>query len=191
MPTMAQQNLPFRLKSATRRIETIDQRFEASRGLLELTSLPVYQLPAEIMLNILCLLHLEDYPSLIAANWHLLRHHEIAENFSTPRLKQILIWPRCGFFDSYFNARHGTEERDAFIPPQMRQHLLHRLSPGDTFFRHFTDLRARLRGGFHRLPWEIRDQILKALAPMDNINLVLACFRFSDRDIEWLTHEEV
>ena len=188
---MAQQDLPYRPKPIPKRTEIADQRFEASRGLLELCNLPIYQLPAEIMLNVLRLLQLEDYPSLIVATWHLLRHHNIAENFPTPRLKQILIWPRCGFFDSYFNASHGAHERDAFIPSQMRRHLLHRLSPGGQFFRNFTNLRARLRGGFHILPMEIRNQILTSLEPTDNINLVLACFRFSDQDIEWLTHENV
>ena len=190
-----QQDLPYRRrKPMPKRNELADQRFEASRSLLELRTLPIYQLPAEIMLNILRLLRLEDYPALIAANWHLLRHHVIAQNLSTPRLKQILTWPRSGFFDSYSNATThdgGSSDRDAFIPPQMRRHLLHRLSPGADFFRDFTDMRARLRGGFQWLPWEIRDQILMSLEPTDNINLALACFRFSDRDIEWLTHEKV
>ena len=104
----------------------------------------------------------------------------------------MLLWPRSGFFDSYTHAcSPANEETDAFIPQVMRKPILHRLSPRDEFFRTFTDLRQRLRGGFSVLPMEIRDQILETLEPHDCINVVLAGFRFSDQDIEWMTHEKV
>lgn len=31
----------------------------------------------------------------------------------------------------------------------------------------------------------------KLLEPGDKVNLVLACWRFSDGEVEWMTHEEV
>ena len=66
-------------------------------------------------------------------------------------------------------------------------------------------MRSRLRGGFQKLPREIQEMVLEAregrrgsthlgrklLEPGDKVNLVLACWRFSDGEVEWMTHEEV
>lgn len=170
---------------------TPEERLAARERRRALYALPIYQLPAEIMLNILYWLQIGDFPSLIVAAWHLLRHHGIAENILTPRLRLILIEPRRGFYVSLGRAADPSNDDDKYIPPDLRHLILNRLTPRDEFFRSFTSVALRLRGGFDRLPAELRDDVFRGLDPADNINVVLACFRFSDQDIEWLTHETV
>ena len=89
-----------------------EARLSASLSFLAIRTSLIYQLPAEILLNILSRLSLDSYPSLVAALWHLLRHHGIAPQISTHRLKLILLWPRHGFYDSY---AHAT----SFDPPPL------------------------------------------------------------------------
>ena len=223
---------PHHRPQRRRPLETADDRLSASLSLLSLSSLPIYQLPPEILLNIIDRLTVDDYPALIPSLWHLLRRHGIAPSFPTLRLKQILIWPRMGFYDTYQHATSANPEvyhrgcccagqgggsssgssnhthvSEAFIPRQMRPPILHRLSPSRESFWHenFTDVRSRLRGGFQKLPREIQEMVLEAregrrgsthlgrklLEPGDKVNLVLACWRFSDGEVEWMTHEEV
>ena len=180
--------LPGTRKSSNDKIE---ERFQAGLQLQALYALPIYQLPAEIMLNILNRLSQNDYPALIAATWHLLRHHGIAPAYSTARLKQILIEPRKGFFGSIEHATDSSREGSDFIPVDIRKLVISRLAPGPRFFPTFTNIGRRLRGGVEVLPPELLWPIYECLDPMANINLALACYRFSDRDIEWLTHQEV
>ena len=96
-----------------------------------------------------------------------------------------------GFFDSMANARTGPTDRHGYIPRPMRQPLLHRLSPRTEFFRGFSDVRGRLRGGFQLLPREVKDTVLEMLEPDAKISVVLASFRFADEHIEWMTQERV
>lgn len=171
--------------------KTVEDRFQAGLQLQALYALPIYQLPAEIMLNIVNRLEMQDYPSLITATWHLLRHHGIAPVILTPRLKQVLVEPRCGFYGSVENATDKSREGDGYLPIDLRRLILHRLAPRHPFFSNFTNIGRRLRGGFENMPVEIHDMIFRRLDATTKINVTLACFRFSDRDIEWLTHEIV
>ena len=169
-----------------------DARFEASRKFLELCSLPIYRLPAEILVNVLTFVPIDTYPSLIPATWHLLRHKGIVSPIPTDRLQAILIWPRTGFFDSLANASTPPPTRRAYIDKSMRKPLLSRLAPRPQFFwEGFTDVKARLRGGFERLPREVKDTVLEMLEPEGKVNVVLAAFRFADEQIEWMTGEKV
>ena len=69
--------------------------------------------------------------------------------------------------------------------------MISRLAPLSPFFSNFTNIRRRMRGGFHRLPIEISELIFGFMDAETKINVTLAAYRFSDRDIEWLTHEEI
>ncbi|KAL2041846.1 hypothetical protein N7G274_005630 [Stereocaulon virgatum] len=171
--------------------DNIEERFQAGLQLQALYALPIYQLPAEVMLNILNNLTLEDYPAFIPAAWHLLRHHGIVPPYTTSRLKQILIEPRKGFFGSFEHATDKSREGHGFLPMDIRQLINSRLAPGPPFFNTFTDVGRRMRGGFQRLPNELKDYVYRKLDPAAMTILTLACHRFSNRDIEWLTHEEV
>ena len=167
----------------------IEERFQASVRLLKLYTLPIYRLPAEILLNVLNRLNVQDYPALIAAAWHLLRHHGIAPSIATPKLHWILVEPRRGFYTSFEHATGYSREKS--LPAAVRKQMFSRLAPGPSFFRTFTDVGVRLRGGFELLPPELKDLIFSKLDPATKVNVALAGYRFSDRDIEWLTHKEV
>lgn len=143
------------------------------------------------MLNVLSRLSLHDFPSLVAACWHLLRHVGVAPPIPTPRLREILLWPRHGFYDSLERASDPARVNRGFLPPQIRRTMLTHLAPEPAFFGTFTNVGARLLGPFRRVPNEIRQQIFRRLDPETMINVTLAGFRFSDRHIEWLTHEEI
>ena len=169
--------------------DKIEERFQAGLRLQALYALPLYQLPAELMLNILNGISLHDYPALITAAWHLLRHHYIAPSIPTPRLKEILVEPRRGFYTSF--ERATDRSRETCLPLEIRNYMSARLAPRPSFFPTFTDIGCRLRGGFERLPPELRNLIYIEFDPATKINVTLACYRFSDHDIEWLTHEEV
>lgn len=184
---MPHSTLEQRKPSATK----IEERFQAGLQLQELYTLPVYQLPPEIMLNILNRLELHDYPALVAAAWHLLRHTGVAPVIPTPKLKLILVEPRHGFFDSMEHATDTSRIDTGFLPEQLRRLMISRLAPRPSFFNDFTNIGQRLRGPFIRLPMEIRYHIFHHMDPDTMINVTLAAFRFSDRHIEWLTHEEV
>lgn len=170
---------------------SIEERFQAGLQLQALYALPIYQLPAELMLNILDRVELRDYPSLITATGHLLRHKGIAPTWPTVRLKQILLEPRCGFYGSFEDVIDQSKKDQGYLPLHLRKLILHHLAPRPSFFTSFTNVGLRLRGGFEHLPTELRDAIFRYFDPATNILVALACFRFSDRDIEWLTHEKV
>lgn len=171
--------------------KSIEERFQAGLQLQALYALPIYQLPAELMLNILDRVEFRDYPPLITATWHLLRHKGIAPTWPTARLKQILVEPRCGFYRSFEDVIDQSKEDESYLPFNLRKLILHHLAPRPSFFTTFTNMGLRLRGGFERLPTELRDAIFRHFDPSTNILVALACFRFSDRDIQWLTHEKV
>ncbi|KAL2049166.1 hypothetical protein ABVK25_010595 [Lepraria finkii] len=101
------------------------------------------------------------------------------------------IEPRKGFYGSFEHATDSSREENGFIPVDIRQLAISRLAPRPPFFISFTDVVRRLRGGFQLLPPELKFPVYKKLDPAAKINLTLACHRFSDRDIEWMTHEEV
>lgn len=170
---------------------TIEERFQAGLQLQALYALPIYQLPAELMLNILDRVELRDYPPLITATWHLLRHKGIAPTWPTARLKQILVEPRCGFYGSFEDVIDQSKKGESYLPFNLRTVILHRLAPRPSFFTTFTNVGLRLRGGFEFLPTELRDAIFRHFDPATSVLVALACFRFSDRDIQWLTHEKV
>ena len=171
--------------------KSIEERFQAGLQLQTLYALPIYQLPAELMLNILDRVELRDYPPLITATWHLLRHKGIAPTWPTVRLKQILVEPRCGFYGSFEDVIDQSKQEEGYLPFNLRKFILHHLAPRPSFFTTFTNVGLRLRGGFECLPTELRDAIFRHFDPATNILVALACFRFSDRDIQWLTHEKV
>ena len=170
---------------------SIEERFQAGLQLQALYALPIYQLPAELMLNVVDRLELRDYPALITAAWHLLRHKGIAPTWPTVRLKQILVEPRCGFFSSFEDVIDQSKADKGYLPSNLRKPILHHLAPRPAFFTTFTNVGFRLRGGFERLPNELRDAIFRHFDAVTNVLVALACFRFSDRDIQWLTHEKV
>ena len=178
-----------RQDNAARR--SIEERFQAGLQLQTLYALPIYQLPAELMLNILDRLELCDYPPLITAAWHLLRHKGIAPTWPTVRLKQILVEPRCGFYCCFEDVIDQSKASKDYLPSNLRELILHHLAPRPSFFTTFTNVGLRLRGGFERLPTELRDAIFRHFDPATNVLVALACFRFSDRDIQWLTHDKV
>lgn len=184
---MPHSTLPHRPASGTK----IEERFQAGLDLQQLYALPIYQLPIEIMLNILSRLELHDFPSLVAACWHLLRHVGVADAIPTTRLRDIILWPRHGFFDSMDHATDPSRVDRGFLPQPLRRTMHPHLAPWPPFFNNFTNLGARLRGPFRHMPTEIRQQIFRRLDPETMINVTLAGFRFSDQHIEWLTHEEV
>lgn len=66
------------------------QRAQRWQQLHTLYNLPMYSLPPELILVVLNHLDLDDYPSMIAATWHLLQHHGIIPRMSTPNLKRIV-----------------------------------------------------------------------------------------------------
>lgn len=172
--------------------KSIEERFQAGLRLQALYALPIYQLPAELMLNILDRIEFRDYPPIITAVWHLLRHKGIAPTWPTIRLKQILVEPRCGFYSSFEDVIDRSKQDEGYLPFNLRKLILHRLAPSrPSFFATFTNMGLRLRGGFERLPIELRDAIFRHFDPTTSILVTLACFRFSDRDIQWLTHERV
>ena len=168
----------------------IEARFQAGLQLTSLYELPIYKCPPEIMLMILSRLELRDFPSLIAACWHLLRHIGVAPIMLTSDLKETLTWPRHGFYGCIEHATDASRECK-YLPPLVRQQMRARLAPRPQFFQTFTDVGARLSGGFQRLPAELRDQVFRQMDIETLISVALAGFRFSDRDIEWLTHEEI
>ena len=169
--------------------KTDEERVQERQQLIALYSLPLYSLPAELVLHVLSLLDLEDFPTFIVAAMPLMRRCGIVKNMDTPRLRRLLMEPRQGFYASLASVADPTSDR--YMPPVFRQFILHRLSPRDAAFRTLTFVPLRLRGGFERLPAELRNAIFSELSPVDKVNLVLACFRFSDEDIEHLTHEKV
>lgn len=78
------------------------------------------------------------------------------------------------------------------IPTSLRQSLLPRLAPfRSQFWRTFSPLHYRLRGGFEKLPSEVTYMILDRLEVGDKIRVVLAAWRFGDRDLEIMTGERV
>ena len=192
-PNFAKSNMPHstfqRQNNAARK--SIEERFQAGLQLQALYALPIYQLPAELMLNILDRVELRDYPPLITATWHLLRHKGIAPTWPTIQLKRILVEPRCGFYGSFEDVIDQSREDEGYLPFNVRKNILQHLAPGPSFFTTFTNVGLRLRGGFERLPTELREAIFRHFDPVTNVIVALACFRFSDRDIEWLTHEKV
>lgn len=170
----------------------VEDRLKAGLQLQALHALSVYQLPPELLLNILDRLELHDYPSTLAATWHLMRHHGIAPAYSTQYLKMLLIKPRRGFFDSFEHAMDRSRgAQHGFLDREIRLLLITKLAPGPAFFPRFTDVRCRLRGGFERLPPELRDGIYKHFDIQTKIAVTLAAYRFSDQDIMWMTHEKV
>ncbi|MCJ1280238.1 hypothetical protein MMC21_008065 [Puttea exsequens] len=184
------------LEERKRVIEERDQheeaRCQAGIQFLQLHSLPIYLLPAEIWLNILSRLGLDDYPALIASLWHVLRHHLIVPRYSSQSLHDLLVEPRRGFFGSIEHAVDPSRTTShGFLERQFRGLLLSKLAPRPAFFPSFTDVGNRLRGGFEHLPREIRDHVYNLLDIETSINVTLACYRFSDQDIFLLTHIEV
>lgn len=168
---------------------SIEERIRDYQRLQALYSLPIYRLPAEIILNILDNLDLDDYPAFIVAAMPLLRRCGIAESMTTARLRRLLMEPRRGFYASFAAVADPTNDR--YIPRVFRQSILHRLAPREAAFRTLTVMPLRLRGGFERLPVELRLPIFNRLDAVDRVSLVLASFRFSDECIEGLTHEKI
>ena len=162
------------------------ERRAASQKLAALYALPIYTLPPELIMNVLQRLDLNDFPALLSGLMPLLRRCGIVHGMSTPRLQRLLIEPRRGFYGSL--SRAIDPGNDEYLPSIVRRCIIHRLSPRDEFFRHFTDMPSRL---FPRLPCELRHQVLSKLGPNENINVALASFRFSDDDIERLTGDSV
>lgn len=66
------------------------QRAVRRQQLRSLYALPLYSLPPELVLVILNRLNLDDYPSIVAATYHLLQHHGLAPRLSEPDLQRIV-----------------------------------------------------------------------------------------------------
>ena len=149
------------------------------RQLRALEALPLYQLPAELVLLLLSNLTFKDYPAFISATLPLLRRRNIVQNMSTERLRSLLIRRRHGLFttapsleDRRTNGLSLSENVDRALVPKMCAMAL------------------RWRGvGFDGLPNELKGLIIQNLGPIDKITIVLAWHRFPDRDIESMTHE--
>ena len=166
-----------------------DDMTVACQQLRVLQALPLYQLPTELVLQVLYNLDLDDYPAIISATLPLLRRCNIVQNMPTPRLRSLLMENRCGFIGPL--SRFVDPESDTYMPPVFRHSIRHRLSPMNTSFWRLSNMPLRLRGDFDKLPYELRTLIIIQLDTLDKINLVLACYRFSDEDIERMTHERI
>lgn len=169
--------------------KTSEQRLQVCQQLRTLYALPLYQLPSELVLNVLQRLDIRDYPSMIVAAMPLFRRCGIVRDMNTSRLRRLLLEPRRGLYVSIPSVTDPTNDR--YLPPVSRQFVFHPLVPRDEVFRNLTSVTLRLRGGFERLPVELHDAIFDHLGPVDKTSLVLASFRFSDADVELLTHERV
>ena len=161
----------------------------ACQQLQALQALPLYQLPTELVLQVLQLLEVSDYPAIISATLPLLRRCNIVQNMSTARLRLLLMDNRRGFFTSL--SQITDRESEVHIPPVFEGSILDRLSPTGVFFPHLANVPKRLRGDFNRLPIELNILIFQQLSTLDKISLVLACYRFSDDEIESMTHQKV
>lgn len=153
----------------------------AYRQLRALEALPLYQLPAELVLLLLKNLTFKDYPAFISATLPLLRRRNIVHNMSTERLRSLLI-----------RRRHGLFMTD----PSLQDRRTNGLSLSETVDRalvpNMCAMALRWRGiGFDGLPNELKGLIIQSLGPIDKITLVLAWHRFPDSDIESMTHEEI
>ena len=169
--------------------KTTEDMAVACQQLQKLQSLPLYQLPTELVLQVLQLLEVNDYPAIISATLPLLRRCNIVQDMSTPRLRLLLMDNRRGFFASL--SQIADLESDVQIPPILRQSILDRLSSAGALFPNLNDMPRNLRGNFDKLPFELSILIIQQLSTLDKINLVLACYKFSDDDIERMTHQKV
>lgn len=166
-----------------------DDTIVSYRQLRVLQALPLYQLPTELVLQILRNLNLDDYPAIISAALPLLRRCNIVQNMPTSRLRLLLMGNRCCFIGPL--SQLADPRSDTYMSAVVRHSVRHRQSPIDTSFWRLSHIPVRLRGDFDKLPYELRILIILQLDTLDKINLVLACYRFSDEDIERMTHERV
>ena len=75
--------------------------------------------------------------------------------------------------------------------PDFEEPMFNTLSSRAAVFPQRPGVPQRLRGDFDRLPFELNLLIVRQLGTLDKISLVLACYRFSDDDIESMTHQRM
>lgn len=153
-----------------------------------LQTLPLYQLPTELVLQVLRNLDLDDYPAIISATLHLLRRCNIVQNMPTSRLRSLLMVNRYSFDESFSSL--AAHQCDTYLAEVRRQPIQH-IPPMDNSILYLNPSSSEWRGDFDKLPYELRSLIVLQLGTLDKINLVLACCRFTDDDIEQMTHEKV
>lgn len=114
------------------RFDANRQRLERKRQLHALYALPIYQLPAEIILAILDKLDLIVFPAMIIGMFHLLRHHGIAPPMTTTDLKSFLI---CSNPDGQSHPKNEVSPNDPKgfyrLPMEIRLDVYKHLSARD------------------------------------------------------------
>ena len=109
------------------------QRAERRQQLRSLYALPLYSLPPELILVVLNHLDLNDYPSMIAATYHLLQHHGITPHLSTTRRIQLVRrlngpWRECDISPFLFLRFYG---RLRTLPAELGLEIQNYLTPQD------------------------------------------------------------
>lgn len=166
----------------------VDDRITCWQQLHVLQAPPLYQLPTELVLQVLQNLNLDDYPAVISAVLPLLRRCNIVQNMSTSRLRSLLLGHRVDSVEPL--PRIPSHKFASYLPTGLHDSARDHLSP----FRYpflLPNIPFRLRGDFDKLPYELKIIIILQLDILDKISLVLACYTFSDEDIERMTHEKV
>ncbi len=154
---------------------------EAYQQLQALEAMPIYRLPAELVLQVLEDLTFKDYPAFISATLPILRRCNIVQNMSTGRLRSLLI-----------RRRHGLFTTDPSLQDPRTDSLSLSSAMDRALVPNLSAMALRWRGnGFDGLPNELKSLIIQELGPIDKISLVLAWHRFPDSDIESMTHEEI
>ena len=165
-----------------------DDTITSRHQLRILQTLPLYQLPTELVLQVLRNLDLEDYPAIISATLPLLRRCNIVQNMPTSRLRSLLMENRYSFEESF--SETTNQQCDSYMAA-FCSHSIRHMSPMYNVLCYLSPLPSQWRGDFDKLPYELRTLIFLQLGTLDKINLVLACCRFTDYDIEQMTHEKV
>ena len=106
------------------------QSLERKQQLRTLYDLPIYRLPPELILKIVDQLDLIEFPAMIIAMFHLLRHHGIAPSMPTVDLKVFL---KCSNFRprAYDTVTDTNSQGFRRLPIEVRLQIYRHLCPRD------------------------------------------------------------
>ena len=108
------------------------QRLERKEQLSSLYALPIYTLPPELILKIVDELDLIEFPAMIIAMFHLLRHHGIAPSMPTIDLKIFLKCSNPGGKSHLKEDHEDTDARDFYrLPMEVRLEIYKHLCARD------------------------------------------------------------
>ena len=114
--------------------KTPEQKTQDRHNLMALYNLPIYRLPTEILVQILALVPMEDYPALIVAAMPLLRRCGIASDVTTAQLRALLMASRRLNCDDLTNASSvlNTSMRQILrLPVELRWSIIGHLRFAD------------------------------------------------------------